>query len=221
MLFVPGIVMLAASCGIIAKDWLHGPGIRHPANPAESRFPDAHSVLWKASPMFRYVPLPNGVKGRLYLHSMPGRFEPLQASIDEIQRRGIAQVICLVTMDEIKAKSPQYARLLSNGGTPWRQVMFPIIDFGVPDDRRRYLSFVVQIAQSLRAGDYVLVHCAAGIGRTGLLATSLLIALGMSVDAAQEMVHTAGSYPERPEQIDLLQWVAQSTATSGMRGGSP
>lgn len=170
--------------------------------------------------MFRYVPLPDDVKGRLYLHSMPGRFEPLQESLDEIQRRGIAQVICLASMNEIKGKSPDYARLLSNGGTPWRQVMFPIVDFGVPADRQRYLSFVVQIAQSLRAGDYVLVHCAAGIGRTGLLAASVLVALGVSVDAAQQTVHAAGSYPERPEQIDLIQWVAQSTAAGAARGGN-
>lgn len=169
--------------------------------------------------MFRYVPLPNGVKGRLYLHSMPGRFEPLQASIDEIQRRGIGQVICLTAMDEIKGKSPEYARLLGNGNTPWRQVMFPIVDFGVPGDQWRYLSFVVQIAQSLRAGDYVLVHCAAGVGRTGLLAASVLVALGMSVDAAQHAVHAAGSYAERPEQIELIQWVAQATAAGVVQGG--
>ncbi len=162
--------------------------------------------------MFRHVPLPEDVKGRLYLHSMPGRFEPLQASVDEIQRRGIAQVICLTSLEEIRGKSPAYARLLSNGAMPWRQVMFPIVDFGVPSSRQRFLSFVLQIAQSLRAGDYVLLHCAAGIGRTGLVAASVLVALGMSADAAQQTVQAAGSYAERPEQVELIHWVAHSLA---------
>jgi protein-tyrosine phosphatase len=158
--------------------------------------------------MFRYVPLPDGLTGRLYLHSMPGRFEPLEESIDEIRRRGIGQVICLASEEEIEAKSPPYARLLANGNASWRQVMFPIVDFGVPGDRRRFLSFVVQIAQSLRAGDYVLVHCAAGIGRTGLVATSVLVALGLPVDEALRQIEAVGSHPERPEQLDLIRWIA-------------
>ncbi|MCS6843745.1 MAG: tyrosine-protein phosphatase [Caldilineales bacterium] len=165
--------------------------------------------------MFRYLPLPEGVKGRLYLHSMPGRFEPLQATIEEVQRRGISQVICLASREEIAAKSPQYARLLAAGSPPWRQVMFPIVDFGVPSDRRRFLVFVVQIAQSLRAGDYLLVHCAAGIGRTGLLAASVLAALGIPADEAMRQVQAAGSYPERPEQEDLVRWVAEMVSPGG------
>lgn len=166
--------------------------------------------------MFRYVPLPEGVKGRLYLHSMPGRFEPLQASVDEIQRRGIAQVICLTSREEIAAKSPQYARLLATGSPPWRQVMFPIVDFGVPNDRRRFLVFVVQVAQSLRAGDNLLIHCAAGIGRTGLMAASVLAALGLPADEAMRQVQAVGSYPERPEQEELVRWVAEMVSHGGV-----
>ncbi len=160
--------------------------------------------------MFRMVDLPEDVRGRLFLHRMPGRLEPLQRSIDEIRRRGISQVICLAPLAEVEAKSPEYARLLRNGGTPWRQVMFPIEDYGVPSDRQRFLAFVVQVAQSLRAGDYMLAHCAAGVGRTGLLASAVLVALGLPVDEAIERVSLTGSYPERPEQVDLVRWIGET-----------
>jgi protein-tyrosine phosphatase len=160
--------------------------------------------------MFRMVDLPDEVPGRLFLHRMPGRLEPLQRSIDEIRRRGISQVICLAPLAEVEAKSPEYARLLRNGGTPWRQVMFPIVDFGVPSDRQHFLAFVIQVAQSLRAGDYMLAHCAGGIGRTGLLASAVLVVLGVPVDEALQRAGGAGSHPERPEQVDLVQWVGET-----------
>jgi protein-tyrosine phosphatase len=164
--------------------------------------------------MFRMVDLPDNVQGRLFLYRMPGSLEPLQRSIDEIRRRGISQVMCLVPRQELEAKSPAYARLVTNGGTPWRQVMFPIVDFGVPADRRRFMAFVIQVAQSLRAGDYMLVHCAAGIGRTGLVASAVLVALGMPVDEAMQRVSAAGSYPERPEQVELVRWVGDEVQPS-------
>lgn len=168
--------------------------------------------------MFRMVDLPDDVPGRLFLYRMPGSLEPLQRAIDEIRRRGISQVICLVPWHELEAKSPAYARLVTNGNAPWRQVMFPIVDFGVPSDRQRFLAFVVQMSQSLRAGDYILVHCAAGIGRTGLLASAVLVALGVPVDEAMQRVSAAGSYPERPEQVALVRWIGE---TVGARMPTP
>jgi protein-tyrosine phosphatase len=162
--------------------------------------------------MLRSVSLPSTVPGRLYLHSMPGRYEPFERTVADIQLRGIAEVICLVSREEIEVKSPDYARALKSGGTPWRQVMFPIVDYGVPDDLQAYLRLVTQTAASLRSGTNVLAHCGAGIGRTGTLAACVLIALGVPLDEALATVHAAGSYAERPEQLDLIAWVAGNLA---------
>ena len=162
--------------------------------------------------MLRLVPLPTSIPGKLYLHSMPGRYEPFERTVAEIQMRGITEVICLVPLDEIEFKSPDYARALKNGGTSWRQVMFPIVDYGVPKEREAYRRLILQVVDSLRAGTNVLAHCGAGIGRTGTLAACVLVVLGVPVAEALETVHAAGSYPERPEQLDLVDWVARSTA---------
>ena len=160
--------------------------------------------------MLRLVPLPTSIPGKLYLHSMPGRYEPFERTVAEIRMRGITEVICLVPLDEIEFKSPDYARALKNGDTSWRQVMFPIVDYGVPKEREAYRRLIVQIVDSLRAGTNVLAHCGAGIGRTGTLAACVLAVLGVPVAEALETVHAAGSYPERPEQLDLVEWVAGS-----------
>lgn len=163
--------------------------------------------------MLRSVSLPATVPGKLYLHSMPGRYEPFARTVAEIQMHGISEVICLVPLEEIEFKSPDYARALRNGGTPWHQVMFPIVDYGVPSNLQAYLQLVVQTADSLRAGTNVLAHCGAGIGRTGTLAACVLVALGVPLNEALETVHAAGSYAERPEQLELIEWVAGSLAT--------
>lgn len=160
--------------------------------------------------MLRPVPLPTSIPGKLYLHSMPGRYESFERTAAEIQMRGITEVICLVPLDEIEFKSPDYARALKNGDTSWRQVMFPIVDYGVPKEREAYRRLILQVVDSLRTGTNVLAHCGAGIGRTGTLAACVLAVLGVPVAEALETVHAAGSYPERPEQLDLVEWVAGS-----------
>jgi protein-tyrosine phosphatase len=141
---------------------------------------------------------------------MPGRYEPFDEVVAAMQMRGITEVICLVPIEEIDAKSPEYGRALRNGGTYWRQVMFPIVDYGVPEERESFLKLVNQVVDSLGAGTNVLAHCGAGIGRTGTLAASVLVRLGVPLDQALETVHAAGSYPERPEQLELVEWVARS-----------
>lgn len=161
--------------------------------------------------MFRSVDLPPDVPGRLYLHSMPGRYEPLQATLDAVRMKGISQVVCLTVLEEIDGKAPEYARALRRGDLPWQQHMFPIVDFGVPSDRARFLELVHSMAAGLRRGDNILLHCAAGIGRTGTVASCVLVALGLSPDAAAQAVHSAGSHAERPEQVALIQWVASQT----------
>jgi protein-tyrosine phosphatase len=164
--------------------------------------------------MFRSVTLPDDVRGRLYLHSMPGRYEPYQATLDGVRIKGITQVVCLTSLEEIAGKAPAYARALQRNDLPWQQRMFPIVDFGVPSDRARFLELVNSVAADLRDGVNILLHCAAGIGRTGTVASCVLVALGVPAPEAAERVHAAGSHAERPEQVELIQWVAQQTASS-------
>lgn len=165
------------------------------------------------SSLFRSVDLPDDVRGNLYLHSMPGRFEPYQATLDAIRMKGVSEVVCLTSMDEIEVKSPEYARALERNSVTWDQKSFPIVDFGVPADRAKFLDFVNSVADDLRAGTNLLMHCAAGIGRTGTVASCVLVALGLSPQEAVKRVEAAGSHPERPEQLELINWVAAQTAS--------
>lgn len=159
--------------------------------------------------MFRPVTLPEGVSGRLFLHSMPGRFESFQEARQQMAGSGIARIVCLSPFFEVERKAPEYAKALEQGSLPCALERFPVCDYGVPDDWEGFWLLVQRVAEVLRAGEHVLVHCAGGIGRTGMFAICVLMALGLRHDKAARTVHEAGSRPGDECQKRLVDWVAQ------------
>ncbi len=152
---------------------------------------------------FRRLQLPLSAKGQLYLHSMPGRREDwnqFEAAAADCKIQGI---VCLADDAEIASKSPSYAKVLGEK-FPYQLYSFPIPDFGVPTEESDFRAFIESVAKRVRDGDFLLAHCGAGIGRTGMFASCLLIALGCSTDEAHTAVKAAGSGPETDEQRQLV-----------------
>jgi protein-tyrosine phosphatase len=158
--------------------------------------------------MLRSVRLPDGVPGELRLHSMPGRYEPLAGVCADIQAVGIDIIICLAPVEEIRRKSPAYADALAENALPCPVEHFPVSDYGVPANREAFWSLASGIANRLNEGRRVLIHCGAGLGRTGTLATCVLLALGVPQEEAARAVSAAGSHPENAEQRALVSWCA-------------
>ena len=156
--------------------------------------------------MFRRVKLPHDISGQLYLHSMPGRHEQWADFTAEANRTGIEVIVCLAPDDEIKEKSPPYADAIQNGSLSWQRECFPIPDYSIPGGRKAFAVFLVQVAELLRYGKTILVHCGAGIGRTGTFAICLLLVMDVERMAAEIAVKDAGSYPETDEQKRLVDW---------------
>jgi hypothetical protein len=78
---------------------------------------------------FREVKLPVSVTGKLYLHSMPGRYEPLAASWSEADRLGVDIIVCLAPLDEIKKKSGEYANAIEAGQVCYDFRWLPVRDY--------------------------------------------------------------------------------------------
>jgi len=152
----------------------------------------------------RAVQFPIGLRGEMWPHSMPGRYDSLEDAWSEIRRLGVSWIVCLAPFGEIAKKSPIYARAIEKGGVPCQIRQLAIPDYGAPGDDSTFAQCVRGAADALRQGKHILVHCGAGIGRTGMFAIATLVALGLSLDQARREVSATGSGPERPAQEEAI-----------------
>lgn len=87
----------------------------------------------------------------------------------------------------------------------------PIHDFGTPTSLQSLICLVEDILLELEQKQTVVVHCRAGLGRTGLVTASCLVALGYSPVAAFAQVREArpGSV-ETAEQEEYVEQFARA-----------
>lgn len=154
--------------------------------------------------LFRPVEMPQGIQGRIFLHAMPGRREPLAQCWQEIAETRLDLLVTLTGYEEIRACSPEFATAIVQGRVPCEHVSLDIADFGVPSNEDEYLRFVRQLTDRVRSGESILIHCQAGIGRTGTLAVCVLTALGLELIEALTAVRIAGAYPVNDAQAELV-----------------
>jgi protein-tyrosine phosphatase/nicotinamidase-related amidase len=130
--------------------------------------------------------------GRLGLTICPGRTDwgrDLDADLDALAGFGVRRVVALLTTDDLEwAGVGALPRQMAQRGFGF--VHLPIPDQGVPSlDEVRALN--PQIRAWLDAGEDVVVHCLGGLGRSGLLAATLLVDAGLSAEAAIQEVREA------------------------------
>jgi len=160
--------------------------------------------------MVRQVQLPSKIKGQMYLHHMPGRYqETLDKFIETCKQLGIQRVICLAPISEIQRKSEEYAKAIDENSLPWTTDFFPIEDFGTPVNPYEFLVFCLIQAANLVKGEAILIHCGAGVGRTSVCAVVILMILGFKAQEGLDILEKLGSHPDMPEQEDLIRWCAR------------
>jgi protein-tyrosine phosphatase len=153
----------------------------------------------------------------LLLHSMPGRFEAIERVWHQLRSDAVVAIVCLTETFEIRLKSAQYAEALESGTVPCAVLPFEIREGGVPVDRDAFWGLANDVAHRLQSGDAVLIHCAGGVGRTAMLAISVLLALGEPAHEAESIVSRAGSTVETMAQIEMLSWCAARVASASRR----
>lgn len=138
------------------------------------------------------------------LHMMP-RPWPEPASFARLAELGISRVVSLLQEEEATQLGlGQEARLCQEAGMEF--VHWPVADHSTPTDAKAFARLAKDCYQHLQAGEQLAVHCFAGIGRTGLLATAILLRDGLGVDAAVLRLSRARGLrvPETREQIQWL-----------------
>ena len=77
---------------------------------------------------------------------------------------------------------------------------FPIPDFGVPRSIDQFSLLVQDILAAAAVGQTIVIHCKAGLGRSGLVAASCLVALGATPKEAFQLVRRS-----RPGTIETAE----------------
>ncbi len=82
----------------------------------------------------------------------------------------------------------------------------PIRDVDIPREPRRLLWLIAKIHEHIEAGENVAIHCAGGLGRTGVVAGCFLVSSGLSSSLAQRVLfETRGPRcPETQRQVNFI-----------------
>ncbi len=85
-------------------------------------------------------------------------------------------------------------------------INFPIMDHDVPQFITPFNQLIEVLTLAIKNDKNIAVHCYAGIGRTGLVASSILIKLGMQVDFSLiNLSRTRGT--RVPETLNQISWL--------------
>lgn len=150
------------------------------------------------------VPVSN-LPGRLFVGRMPGRHGDLVGELEAIRSFGMAHVVCMIPeadlADHELYDSPTYLALARTSfGAGFH--LLEVVDYEAPGSDADFDAIVEQVDTSLVRGERVLLHCGAGCGRTGVLASCLMVAVGMDpLDAVRTYRRRRGCGPETSSQV--------------------
>jgi hypothetical protein len=142
----------------------HPVRVVHPVLPASGR-------LWGA--------------GRPSYPDEPPTPHAVAAGVRGWRAAGVNLVVSLIEDWEVARRAPGLFDTVIHEGLALRR--FPIPDFGVPGDAAAFEALLADVVRRLDAGDGILVHCNAGLGRTAVVLASVLRIQGLATDPVLEL----------------------------------
>ena len=150
--------------------------------------------------------------GRLILSGCPTinrRVEPsfLENLLIEYKQRRVKLVVTLLDFNEIEDLGIiSFSTFLMDNGFNW--IHCPIRDRSTCSDQKRIRTLLEDIKEVLKSDKSVLIHCHAGLGRTGLLAATFLVSMGLTADSAIKTIRETrpGSIETTEQERYVKEW---------------
>lgn len=141
-------------------------------------------------------------KLQLAIMARPRAGDWLEDEIAHWKRSDVEIVISLLEQDEVNDLGLGMEEILcEKSGMEF--LRFPIPDRGVPGDAAKAMRFAREIADKDKT---IAIHCRAGIGRSSVIAATILIATGIPPAVALSAIERARGVPI-PDTDAQRQWV--------------
>ena len=153
------------------------------------------------------IPLPLDCPGELWLCGKHVIGVDVEATL---AFTGADHVVCLTQRHELIDRYPAYVSWLDEH-QPVRATWAATPDLGTLSADES-LHLFRALSNLVQAGSKLVVHCAAGIGRSGTAAVAILMLLGVEIGEAEDIVaaNRPMAGPETGPQRDLLESLANA-----------
>jgi len=142
----------------------------------------------------------------------PRSLEQIEPTVARWRADGIDCVVSLLERSELPGMWEAETELCDELGIEF--VSFPIRDKTVPPALAPFAAMARDLAQRVRQGRAVAIHCRAGIGRSTVMAACVLINLGVEAEIALDMIADARGL-EVPETEAQRQWILNFRKLTG------
>jgi len=146
--------------------------------------------------------------GAIGLARLPGIWlNSLAGDLAVIRASGATSLVSLTEPRELRWAGPSdFGAAVARAELSWFHL--PIRDFGVPDAgfEDTWRSAGAELRRRLVAGERLVIHCYAGLGRTGLLAARLLIEFGEPPQRAIALVRRVRSGAIQTHEQEAYLW---------------
>lgn len=152
--------------------------------------------------------------GKLAIIPRPRGGDWLEDEVAAWKEAGLDVIVSLLEADEAADLDlRQEGKLTRGAGLEF--ISFPIIDRNIPASRKETLALLQLLLGRLTDGKSVGVHCRQGIGRSALVASSLLVLSGLTPEQAFQRVGAARGCVV-PETSEQREWV-RAVEKDGLR----
>ncbi|MDM8549361.1 protein-tyrosine phosphatase family protein [Desulfobacterales bacterium HSG2] len=145
--------------------------------------------------------------GHLGIMPRPRGGEWLEDEVDSLLMSGVNILVSLLELPEIEELGlADEANYCEQKGMTY--LSFPIPDRGVPHSSREAATLVKKLLTFLSEESKIVIHCRQGIGRSALIAASVLVMKCLNTDTAFERIAEARNC-EVPDTGEQVCWVRE------------
>lgn len=127
------------------------------------------------------------IEEHLGIMSRPLGGDDLQEEIIHWKKLGINTIVSFLTDEENEELDLEYERMDCRR-EGFEFIKFPIEDGDVPDSYLKTKELVISLAEKIKENQKVLLHSRGGIGRTSMIAASVLSKNGLRIKDAFEVI---------------------------------